>query len=171
MKENHGISITGELIDEFIRDGVVIEQFNKEFNVVVSDMLKVITGVIKSPTASPLYLASGVGNPSWDVTPYSANTGNHALVNELFRKQILPDSIAFIDNEGNITEEPTNQLRMEATLDYDECNGDLRELAIFGLTASDTRNSGIMMNHKIHKVRAKDNTKIMRRVVKFTFNI
>lgn len=174
MLKEHFINFKcqGELIDEFIVDDEVVESYSKEFNVIVSDFLKLVSGLLKDPSnASPLYFANGVGLPSWDTVPYVASTSGSKLVSELYRKEILPENITYLDALGNSSTTPTNRIQLQATFDYLESNGDLREAAIFGLTASSAKDSGIMMNHKIHAKRPKDSSKMLRRIFRFTFDI
>lgn len=172
MNEPCNIKVVGELIDEFITDGKVVERFESEYNLVVADILKVLTGLLKSPsTASSLYFANGSGEASWDTAPYTPSTGEGTLVNEIFRKAVLPEGIFYLDGSDNISAVRTNKLQIETVLDYDEGNGDLREAAIFALDATGIKDSGTMCNHKVHIKRVKDNSKMMRRIFKFTFNI
>ena len=90
-------------------------------------------------------------------------------VNETYRKAITPENITFIDADNTPTSEVTNKLQVSVTFNEDEANGELREFALFGGKATDSLNSGLMVNHKIHPIIFKTDGMILERLIRLTF--
>ena len=123
--------------------------------------------------------AVGSGSSAWDARwdsslPPAADAAAARLVNEIGR---LPISISgqdsymvFVDQNGNPTDGLTNRLLVRRQFGRTEVNGDWREFAIFGGNANETRNSGIMINHKIHRIITKTPDMTVERNIIFTFN-
>lgn len=118
------------------------------------------------------YHAQGRGNPSFDVTLPVPNFNSVKLVDEYFRK--VPDSITYIDHDGNPTSAITNIILVKTTLDFPEANGSgsgefIREQGLFGGTATAAEDSGIMINIIFHRARFKDSSVKIVRFIKFIF--
>lgn len=158
----------GEVIDKYIHKDGTVEVFEGH-NIIVDKIFTLMACLLKSPSsASALYWANGIGDASWDATPYEENSGVSSLVNEIFRKQISASDISFITEAGVVTAGLTNRLQITTLFNYAESNGDLREFALFGYNASATANSGIMINHKVHGRRSKDSEIQLERIIKLT---
>ena len=123
--------------------------------------------------------AIGSGASSWDSRwdsnlPPSTDVSATRLVNEIGR---LPLSISgsdsymtYVDQEGVPTDELTNRLLVTRRFGRNDVNGEWREFALFGGNASETRGSGIMINHRIHRVITKTSDLTVERNIIFTFN-
>ena len=123
--------------------------------------------------------AIGSGASSWDARwdsnlPPSTDSSAARLVNEIGR---LPLSISsqesymtYVDRNGDPTEGLTNRLKVMRRFGRNEVNGEWREFALFGGNANETRGSGIMMNHRVHRVITKTADMTVDRFIIFTFN-
>lgn len=139
-------------------------------NVIVNDVNKAIAYAL-AQKGGATYWAVGKGLDSWDNTnPPSPNVTDTRLVGEIGRKQILASNISFLTPEGQPSEVPTNVILIKVTFTSSDCNGDWREFAIVGGNATDTKDSGILINHKTHKLISKDSNMEIERQMKFTFN-
>lgn len=119
-----------------------------------------------------LYWAVGSGDVAWDnQTDPSVNENGTStkLVSEIYRKYIPYSAFTFINLNNEEVTTPTNRVQITITFTEDEANGDLREFAIVGFDASPTANTGIPINHKIHKRISKVDTMQLERVMRFTF--
>lgn len=150
---------TGELIEERVYN-----------NLVVDSCSTLISGLMKGALSGIQYFAVGSGSNSWNNAslPEPAN-GDTKLLNETFRKQVQATDIKFIDSSNQVSTNPTNRLQVSVTFDESEANGELRELGIFGGNATATRNSGYMLNRKIHALIYKTNGMKLERIIRFTF--
>lgn len=159
-----------------IEDTIVYPNGEKEVrnyeNLVVNDCSVLIACLMSNqPTCRGIrYWAVGKGESNWsnENSPIPQLT-NSTLVNETFRKEILPGDITFIDGEGNPTTNFTNSLQITVEFTEEEANGELREFALFGGTASANSNSGIMLNHKIHPLICKTSGMRLKRIIRITF--
>lgn len=139
-------------------------------NVIVNDVNKAIAYAL-AQKGGATYWAVGKGLDSWDNTnPPNPSPTDTKLVSEVGRKQIVANNISFLDSEGKPSEAPTNILLIKVTFTSSDCNGDWREFAIVGGGATATKDSGILINHKTHKLISKDSNMEIERQMKFTFN-
>ena len=181
--------IKGELQDTIIdRDGneTVLPA---DHNLVVQNCSTLIAALLKS-------IWDNSGNPDDPVTsrsgirywaigcepdPTEPVSYDTTLKKEFFRKEIKPGDISFVGANGEVSTNPTNKLKIQVTIEYDEANmvegetdeatiGEWTEMAIFaGPEATTVPNSGFMMNRKIHpKIGKTDHIKVRRTLI-FTF--
>lgn len=150
---------TGELIEERVYN-----------NLVVDSCSVLIAGLMKGTLSGMQYFAVGAGSSSWvnDSLPSPAAT-DVALLNETYRKAITANDVTFIDASNNESATPTNRLQVKVSFTEAEANGELRELGLFGGNATTTRNSGLMLNRKIHPLIYKTSGMILERIIRFTF--
>ena len=123
--------------------------------------------------------AVGSGASSWDArwdgdAPPAAEADATGLVNEIGRLPIhagsADSSIVFVDASGNPTDSLTNRILVRRLFGRTEANGDWREFALFGGNATEERGSGIMVNHKLHRIITKTSDMTVERNIIFTFN-
>lgn len=168
-----GHSFKGEVFDTIYHTDGTIEKRERSFNIVVNDISRLISALIKHHNGhneGNLYWALGTGQDTWDDTPYTPLDTNTKLTNEVFRKAILPEQRTFVDENGEPTSEVTNRLQLNIVIESTEANGNsLREFGIFGGNASETKDSGIMINHKSHARIDKVEGMKIERSVRFTF--
>lgn len=170
-KEQGNFTFLGETFDTITYPDGRVEKRERSFNIVVDSISKLISALIKNDSAyaeGNLYWAVGTGQSTWDTAPYNPVSTNTKLINEVFRKRITKRT--FIDSAGNPTAIATNRLQLEITVESSEANGlSLREFGIFGGNVTGTKDSGVMINHKIHSRIDKEEGMIVERSVRFTF--
>lgn len=122
-------------------------------------------------------VGAGAGTAAWDagvaggtIAPLATAT---TLLNEIYRKAVVPADITFIDGAGIASGTPTNRLQILATFLEDEPGGGgdfyLREFGLFGGTATLTADSGYQINHKVHATYVKNNLARLERRLRFRF--
>ena len=111
-------------------------------------------------------------------TPEPTDEG---LINEVCRKRITEnstypgDGIHFLNDEGEISQDPTNIIEIQLTFGYNEGLKDgeetpWREFSIVGgREATDSIGTGYYMNIKTHACIIKTNNMLVERKIKFTF--
>lgn len=169
--EQNKNQIIGEYTDTIYYNDGRVEKLEGR-NMIVSDINKLIAVLFKNQAGNKgiTHWAIGSGATDWDTSEKNPTASDTRLANEIFRKAIPVDNIKFIDEHGEISESVTNRISVSLTFASGEANGAWREFAIFGGDASDSLNTGIMINHKIHKILTKDDTMTIERQIRFTFN-
>lgn len=168
-------SFIGEVFDTITYPDGTVEKREKSFNIVVKDVSRLIAALIKFESGyntGKLYWALGTGLPTWDTTPYSPSDTNTQLVNEVFRKEILPAQRFFVDANGVPLQAGriSNRIQLDIQIAGNEANGvSIREFGIFGGNATTTKGSGIQINHKAHSRIDKVDGMTIERSVRFTF--
>jgi hypothetical protein len=152
-------------------------------NLIVDSAYKVVAAAMKLDPDHQLWWAVGDGNTvdtaTWDagvldlsISPDAADT---QLLQEIFRKQILPSDMIFVDDDDNESGVPTNRIQITLLLEEDEPTNDpdeeifLREWGIFGGYATVTPNSGTLLNRKVHVTYEKRIYSQLTRVLRLTF--
>lgn len=161
----------GEVIDTFINPLTNERTLMQHgFNLVVNECSVLIAMLMKGGCNGIQYFAVGSGSDTWDNNNLPNPEENDVkLLNEIFRKPITSDNIVYIDDSNNISETPTNRLQITITLLEDEANGELREMGFFGGDATLTKDSGHLINRKIHGSIFKTSGMQLERVIRFTF--
>jgi len=162
--------------DEVFRrrpDGGVekVEDTGWSGNRIVATFTKLLAGLLANePTFNGgiLFSAQGRGDPSFDTVLPTPEFSAVKLRDEYFRK--TPDSISFVDDDGNPAAEVTGAILIRTTLDFDEANGAgsgefIREQGLYGGPAEAVTDSGLLVNLIYHKARFKDaSVKIIRSI-------
>lgn len=113
------------------------------------------------------------------------------LRNEIYRKEIKPSQIQFLNNDNTVSTEPTNKLRIQVMFDFEEANTtsgfEWFEMALFGGPTTEATESipsdayaggsrtykgkgtGYMINHKVHPLIGKTDIMKVRRTLVLTF--
>ena len=157
------------------------ERIGDSFNIIVESIGRLVAGLFRSDPAfrGIQQWAIGVGSSSWDAlwdtdSPPTALSTATRLTNEIGR---LPISIAghessmiYVDQDGEPSQTPTNRIKVSRMFGRADGNGEWREFALFGGNAGSARDSGIMINHKIHRVINKTGDMTVERNIIFTFN-
>lgn len=171
FKDSYERPLHWQVIDKIhYADGRVEER--EYYNTVVNDCSRLIACLMAGAQgyAGIKYWAVGSGESNWSNTSLPIpDITNTSLVNETYRKAITPENITFIDADNKPTSEVTNKLQVSVTFNEDEANGELREFALFGGKATDSLNSGLMVNHKIHPIIFKTDGMILERLIRLTF--
>ena len=141
-------------------------------NVVVQNVSVIIAALMKAHPGygGLLYWAVGSGLQTWssDDPPLPLDT-DYALANETYRKAISSSNIAFIDLSNNVSATPTNRLQATVVFGTSEANGKLMEFGLFGGNATGVKNSGLMINHKIHPLITKTDIVELEYMIRLTF--
>lgn len=160
-----------EVIDTLIyTDGR--KEVRKYHNLVVDNCSKLLASLMlnKSGFKGISYWAVGSGDKSWnnDELPSPLVTDTK-LTKETFRKAIPSENIIFLNEHNEPSEEVTNKIQVSIEFTEEEANGELREFSLWGGDATGTKDSGIMINRKIHPLITKTNGMKLKRVIRITF--
>ena len=171
-QENTGLKAIGEFQDVITYANGEVEVRPWQRNVIVKDIGKLVACLFKAQSgySGVQYWAIGSGLDSWDNNPVNATENDVKLVKEIGRKAIPAGSIKFIDGNGNVTASVTNRIEISLLFSENDVNGKWREFGIFGGNATGTKDSGIMINHKVHAILTKTNNMTVERKIRFTFN-
>ncbi len=100
------------------------------------------------------YWAIGTGNPEWDKRIPSPTFTDTKLFNEVARVPLALSQIVYIGDENEVSESVTARLEITASFSGNalgfENSQPLREFGLFGGDASETSNSGFMIDFIIH---------------------
>lgn len=170
--ENNNMKAVGQFKDRIYdaKTGKLIAETDWSKNTIVNNINKAIAFALAGK-GGLCYWAIGSGQASWDDNNLpSPSPTDTQLVNEIGRKVIPTSAFKFLDAQGNVTSDITNILQITLTFNASECNGDWREFAIVGGNATNEVNTGIIINHKIHKLQSKTENIQIERSMRFTFN-
>lgn len=148
------------------------QEVRRYFNTVVNDCSKLIACLMKGQSgySGIKYWAVGSGNPNMSNTnPDTPSVTDTKLQAETFRKAIDPANIVFLDGSNNVSATPTNKLQISITFLENEANGELREFGLFGGDATSNKDTGIMINRKIHPLIYKTSGMRLDRVIRISF--
>lgn len=143
----------------FNRKGELID-VRKGYNLVVANCSVLLAGLmgLKFGTNAIRYWAMGTGSGTWDdqwetPSPPEPDYDDNLLVSELYRIPVTAANIEFVDDSNNVVAGPTNRIKVMVTIPESDGNGPWREFGLFGgPTASVSLNTGLMINHKLHKL-------------------
>lgn len=165
--------IIGIFTDTIYHSDGRVEVREEQHNCIVKNIGKLIACLLKGEKgySGLKYWAIGSGSDSWNVSnPPEAQPSDTGCVNEIGRKEILADSIIFVDESNHPSGGVTNSIRVTVVFGEEECNGVWREFSLFGGNATSSPNSGLAINHKTHGVMVKTNTMTVERQIRFIFN-
>lgn len=167
-EETHGVK--GH-ITFFVTDveGNILREY-KSPNVIVNTASVLIARLLKGEPGvrGITHLAVGTGGSGWDLQdPPAPTTTQQRLEGEILRKKIT--KTAFIDPEtGNETLTPTNIVDYSFCFSESEAVGSLVEMGLFGGDATDSLNSGVMLNYRTFPVLNKTNSMAFVIIVRIT---
>ncbi len=217
MEEKYSAGMTGVLQDTIIyKDGREVE-LPPDHNIIVNPCSVLIAALLKDnfkEDYDPEKEATGeetvttwptrLGIKYWAIGALSSTViplknqnstpeaADNRLYNEIYRKEIKPNEIVFLNDDNTVSDTPTNKLRIQVMFDFDEANTTANcewfEMGLFGgpttvATGSDFpttdydgsernftgKNSGYMINHKIHPLIGKTEFMKVRRTLVLTF--
>ena len=148
------------------------QEVRRYFNTVVNTCSNLIACLMKSQSGfgGIQYWAVGSGNPNMSNTnPDTPSVNDIKLQVETFRKAIKASDIVFLDSNNAVTDSITNKIQISVTFLENEANGELREFGLFGGTATSAKDSGIMINRKIHPLIYKTSGMRLDRIIRITF--
>lgn len=125
-------------------------------NLIVQNCSVLMAALMKRHEAMQgiLYWAVGKGLPDWDSNNPNRISTISKLYNEVARQAIATEQIIYINDANKPTENPTN--RLEVTMEFKGedivSSGSLsfREFGLFGGDATETKESGFLIDHVIH---------------------
>lgn len=116
--------------------------------------LAVGVGVLKNPDVPYDKVTNPVDQAVWDILdPPEAQLTDTKLVGEIARKPF--SSWAFVDENDQVSETPTNILKLVTTFTETEAVGPLTEMGIFGGNATADKDSGFLFNRKTYSIWSK----------------
>lgn len=183
-------TMSGEIHDVIIDKDGNRRELPVDHNLIVSNCSVLLAQLLKStlkndPTSECTgdsddersgikYWAIGDGDKNGSAEAPSLN--DLKLQNEYYRQYIKPADIVFLTSNDAVSESPTNRLRIRIVVDYDKANmsdgnhGPWTEFSIFaGPDAKSTKDSGIMINRKVHDPIYKSSDIKVERTLIFTF--
>ena len=169
--EKHNHKFIGEVTDVFINPATGERTpVHHGFNLVVDDCSVIIAMLMKGEGTPLQYMAVGTGSTNWDNDNLPEPEATDVkLLNETFRKAVQSSDIKFIDDDNNVSTTPTNRIQVTVTFLEDEANGELREMGFFSCGATADKNTGHLVNRKIHPIIYKTTGMQLERTVRFTF--
>jgi beta-lactam-binding protein with PASTA domain len=109
------------------------------------------------------HLAVGAGDPGWDANPPAPDRGRTALTAEVYRVRLEPGR--------NVTyDAATGRVHVRVSIGRGKATGTLRELGLFGGTASARPGSGYLVNHKAHAPIEKEEGDTLERELRLTLD-
>ena len=132
-------------------------------NLIVNTASILIARLLKDssePEAGISYLAVGTGAPGWNLQNPPQPTVSQTILNsEITRKAFTTDDVVFVDPDtGDAVSTPTGVVDFTVTFAETEAVGPLVEMSLFGGDASDSANSGTMVNYRTFPVINKSNS-------------
>lgn len=166
------VHMTGESIDRIYRGGVLVEE-RVGHNLVVNSFLNLVMCLLKQQNgySGLQYWAVGSGSASWDSQLPTPEIGATRLTAEIGRVPLSLSDFAFLNDDYEVVNFPTNILQISHIFTENDCNGVWREFGIFGGNATTTFNSGIMINKRHHAVLTKTTEMQVERIMRFTLNL
>lgn len=170
--DGHNVHMTGHIVDRIYKNGELVDVVEGH-NLVVNSFLKLVMALCKGQSGygGISYWAIGSGATSWDTSMPDPEINASRLTEEIGRVPISASDIKFLTADLVETSSPTNILQIKHTFGPSDCNGKWREFGLFGGNASDTANSGIMINKRHHNVIAKTNEMSIERTMTFTLKL
>lgn len=171
-EDTHKVHMTGESIDRIYRNGKLVDVIEGH-NLVVNSFLKLVMALCSGNMSTGIkYWAVGNGDASWDSELPEPEINASRLTSEIGRVKISPSDITFLNGDDSISAIPTNILQIRHTFGVDDCNGEWREFGLFGGDdATESTNSGIIINKKHHSIITKTREMAIDRTMKFTLTI
>lgn len=142
----------------------------KKRNIVISTLPKLLAGLMANePNFQGIaFHMLGTGEQSWDVATPPPTFNLTDLTNEYFRKE--PDSIQYVDGNGNIVNTVTSIIRIQTTFDFEEANGQIiREQGLVGGDATTVLGTGLPVNAIRHSRIDKTNQVRITRYIELVF--
>ena len=167
-----GVHMTGEHLDRIFKNGVLVEE-RRGRNLVVTSFLNLVMCLVKQESGynGIQYWAVGSGADSWDSDTPSPTLDETRLTAELGRVAISPTEMVFLDEDYEVSATPTNIIQVTHLFGEDDCNGVWREFGLFGGNATETTNSGIMVNKRHHAILTKTEEMTVERIMRFTLSL
>lgn len=166
------VKMVGEITDKIYRNGELIEE-RVSHNIIVNSFMKLVMAMLKGNMGynGVQYWAIGSGQQAWDNSPVEPEINAVRLTTEIGRVAIPSAEITFLDASGVASSTPTNIIQIKHTFGPNDCNGKWREFGLFGGNATQSPNSGVMINKKHHSVITKTSDISIERTMKFTLSL
>jgi len=166
------VHMTGEHIDRIYKNGVLVEERHGH-NLVVTSFLRLVMCLVKRQDgfSGIQYWAVGSGADAWDADIPVPDLAATRLTNEIGRIAISPEDMTFLDTDFKEITTPSNIIQVRKLFSETECNGVWREFGLFGGNATDSANSGIMVNKRHHAILTKTEEMTVERIMRFTLSL
>jgi hypothetical protein len=120
-------------------------------NTIVNSVWPLVAGLLKNDPDLDgiLFWAVGAGNPGWDTSHPWALAEATRLVGEVDRQTVGSENIVYLNPDGSPSEEPTGCIEVSVVFNW-SADTVLREFGLFGGNASNTADSGYLINYVVH---------------------
>ncbi len=121
-------------------------------NTIAESAWPLIAGLLKNDPGLQgiLFWAVGAGEAAWDSSRPSANPAATWLRQEIERRPLPAGSIVYLDSNGGPAGHATSRIEVSLSFTWPETAQTLREFGLFGGDASETKDSGYLVNYVIH---------------------
>ena len=168
MHEGMNIPKHWEIVDRLYRGDTLLQEIVHE-NLVVSTCRTLIARLMKGDAGGITYWAVGAGDVSWDTALPTPTESDTKLFNEIYRKAVVAGDKVYIDATNAVSATPTNRLQVSVTFYEGDFTGTIREMGLYGGDATATKDSGFMVNRRIHSKVVKDADTRLERLIRMTF--
>lgn len=122
-------------------------------NLVLDGAFALVSALLKRDRSMEgiLFWAVGAGDPEWDRSQPATQSRTTRLVSEVLRLPVPRDAITYVDERGAPSSRPTPDLEIRLAFEWPDERMTLREFGVFGGNAAARPNSGVMINHVIHR--------------------
>ncbi len=140
-------------------------------NLIVSSAWPLVTALLRrEPNALGIgFCAIGEGDPAWDRTVPQPNTETARLYHEIARVSVGLTDMRYIDAAGHPARAWTHRLELTVTISPATNPRQMREFGLFGGDASDTPNTGRLINYAVHPVIELRANQTLTRTIRLNF--
>ena len=163
---NLELKVTGQFQDTITYPDGRVEVRDWQNNTICNGFKLLITSLFKGHASYSRLTYWAVG------TGITASTVNDSVLEtEIGRKSISTSDMVWLDGTGAVSSSPTSTLLITLVFGVDEINGAWTEFGIFGGLATATKDSGTMINRKVHGTITKESGVTLERKMKFVISL
>lgn len=145
------VTMSGHLhIDVLNADGEIVSSYDRHNRIMYNTAIllaRFFSGLEGTGLFGAKYMEFGSGQTVWDTTTPSPNPADVALTTAVLRKATVGNT--YLDTSGGETSTPTNIARLKASIASTDSAFLVREVGLFGGTATTTLGSGNLIC-KVH---------------------
>jgi len=140
-------------------------------NCIVDTAWPLLSGLLKNTPDfhGIMYWAVGTGDPVWDSEHIIAECSALRLYNEVARVPVAAEDMTYLNPDGSESEQTTSRLEVNANFSWLNETHILREFGIYGGNASESANSGYLINYVIHPAIELTSGSTLTRRLRFNF--
>jgi hypothetical protein len=159
----------------FDADGRVIIQLPWRSNTIVESAWSLLAGLLSNRANFDgiVFCAYGTGDTAWDDLPGGVPTASPTsaqLQQEVQRVRVIPESISYLNANGQPTSQPTSRIGITSLLRWRGSSPvTLREFGLVGGNASEATNTGLLINYVTHTAMTLQPGALLQRTVRLAF--